>query len=218
MSTRLQPVEAAALIAAYYDSKESENQFRIMLKRFEPLIKIAAGKAVRYIEYRWREELEAIGRIALMNAARGFPRDEDLNKFLGFAFNSIRNSMIDFVRKEIRHNNNKWIKTGLTGFDYASDQTSHFKSDYIASYSQEPGDRASPFDWTSTTTLPIHILFILDYAGYKRIGLNDRDIRMWELYLQGNKIKEIAQSFGLSSSYCSRLLGKIRAKIFIAHK
>jgi DNA-directed RNA polymerase specialized sigma subunit len=212
----MQPAEAAALLAAFNDSQENENQFQMMLKRFEPIIKIAATKAARYIDSTWREDLEATGRIALMNAARGFPRDGTPNDFLGFAINSIRNSLIDFVRRELRHT--KWIKTGLPGFDYVFDQTSNSSPDYTASYSYEPGDRASPFNWTTTTTLPVNILFLLDHPAYKRIGLKDRDIQMWELYLHGNKIWEIAEGFGLSSSYCSRLLSKIRAKIYKAHK
>lgn len=216
MSKKLQSVEAAALLAAFVGSQENENQFCMMLERFEPFIKFVATKADRYLELSWREDLEEIGRIALMNAAREFPRDHDPNDFLGFALNSIRNSIIDFSRRESRYT--KRIKPGLPGFHYVSDQTTHSVSDYTTSYSYEPGDRASPFNWTITSTLPVSDLFFWDHAAYKRIGLKDRDIKMWELHQHGYKIKEIAQSFGLSSGYCSTLLRKIRSKISDANK
>jgi RNA polymerase sigma factor (sigma-70 family) len=212
MKRALKPADGAVLLTAYYDSQFAEIQRIIIVLAFQPIIKFIAGRYPQGSQH----DLSQEGNIGLLNAIQKFPKKEDKNRFLGYAIKSIKNAMKDFER------GNKLVpKLEAPSIDF-QDAPTPCKVPmfvYTSTFSSSPTetrdyDNAPPaINYYSTTSLSVEILYQLDKETLKRLGFNEREIRIWDLHVEGYKDFEIAQQIHLSSSYTSKLLRQIKAQI-----
>ena len=196
MRKKLSPAYAAALFTNYLNSAGGENQKTEIVLAFQPFIKYAAA---RYKSPPWYLDLMQEGNEGLLHAIHKFPPLDNRNKFLGYAIKAIKHAMADFARKTLKSKS-----FALFTSTYSTDP---------AQTADSWGDGLAPFDYYVTSSWPGEITYQLDRQNPRRIGLTDREIRIWDLYVKGYKHLEIAQIIHLSSSTTSKLIGEIRAKI-----
>jgi RNA polymerase sigma factor (sigma-70 family) len=163
---------------------------------FQPIVEIIS---TRYRDPSWRCDLIQGGNVGLLNAIGKFPPSADRNKFLSYARKAIKNAMTDYVRKELEKRENLIL---------------------ISTYSTDPpqtvdhfDNRLTHFDHYTTTSWPVTVTYHLDSSNPRRIGLTEREARIWDLWEKGYKQVEIAQIFHLSSSYTSKIINGIKAKL-----
>jgi DNA-directed RNA polymerase specialized sigma subunit len=201
MPNKLSPPLVATLFTEYVESKGADSQLKRLISEFSPIIQIMAA---RYRDPTWRLDLVQEGNVGLLNAIRKFPPLGDRNKFMGYAIKAIKNTMIDFVRKTLKKNS---------------------ATLFVSTYSTDPPQTVdhfenclTPFDYYTSCSWPVTVTYHLDRSSSPQIGLTKREIRIWDLYLQGYKHFEIAQIIQLSSSQTSKEISKIKTKMQTLYK
>lgn len=83
--------------------KNDENEINLFVEEYKPFIASSVEKAIgRYVKYGEDDEL-SIGLIAFTEAIKSY--DSLKGNFLSFAQNVIKRRLIDYYRKESKHNN-----------------------------------------------------------------------------------------------------------------
>lgn len=193
--SKLKHGEAAALLHAYKACPTHYTTINTLVAKFQPLIEVLATK----VSLAWKDDLIQEGNIALIKAAEKFPSTENYNRFLDYAYQSIKNGMLYFIRN-------------------TSKKQPNYVDSLEALSEDENGDTIyeipHPINYVTSITLAIDFKYLLNSSSMKKNQFTDKEIKIFDLHFnKGYSVTEVASKIDLSVSRISKIICKTKFKV-----